>query len=120
MLLTTVMIGGIFLMAAAVAGLLMFYQLQQSTDFGNSTIAIFAADAALEKALFDYFNSTAYLYPNCSAYGCAGPNLTLSNGASGTSAIATGATTTVITSTGRDVGSRTIRLLQTTLQTSPQ
>ncbi len=127
MILTTLMIGGLFLMATAIAGLLMFYQLQQATDFGNSTIAIFAADANLERAIYYYFYEYQYNPYNpglCFPQSCdSGAPVNLSNGASGSSNliipppdIAIFYPTTTITAIGFDVGGRTIRLLQTTLR----
>lgn len=135
MILTTIMIGGLFLMASAIAGLLMFYQLQQATDFGNSTIAIFAADANLERALYYYFYEYRYnpdlpnrCYPPLSLQPpCSGPAVNLSNQASGSYTliipppdIAISYPTTTITATGFDAGGRTIRLLQTTLRPTAQ
>jgi hypothetical protein len=50
-----IMIGGLLFMATTVAGLLMFYQIQESTGFGESTQAIYGADAGLEGAAYYYF-----------------------------------------------------------------
>lgn len=57
MLLTVVMMSGIFMVATAVAGMLTFYQAQEATDVNNSATAIFAADAALEEGIYRYLNS---------------------------------------------------------------
>lgn len=56
LLLVVVMMSGVLFLVTAVAGLLMYYQLQQSNDTANSTVAIFAADAGIERALYYYFH----------------------------------------------------------------
>ncbi len=53
MLLTVMALGGTLLGATTVAGLLMLYQIRQSTDLQNSAKAIFAADAGLETSLYE-------------------------------------------------------------------
>lgn len=55
MLLTVVVMSGVFLSATVIAGLLMVYQLGQVTRIVDSAKAIFAADAATERALFKVF-----------------------------------------------------------------
>ena len=55
MLLTVLFLSAIFLSATIVAGLLMVYQLSQVTKVADSAKAIFAADAAIERALFKVF-----------------------------------------------------------------
>ena len=55
MILTTMIIGGIMISASVVAGILMFYQIRQANDAGTSGMAVFAADAGIEKALQCYF-----------------------------------------------------------------
>lgn len=52
MLLTVLLTGGVLLAATAVAGLMMVYQIRQTTAAINSVQAIFAADAAVEWDLF--------------------------------------------------------------------
>ncbi len=56
MILTTVILGGLMLVATSVAGLLMFYQLKQASDAASSAAAIFAADGGLEISLDCYFH----------------------------------------------------------------
>lgn len=56
MILAVLMLGGAMLGVTAIAGLLMLYQIRQSTDYQVSAKAIFAADAGVEWALDDYFN----------------------------------------------------------------
>ncbi|MFH0712546.1 MAG: hypothetical protein V2A55_01680 [Candidatus Jorgensenbacteria bacterium] len=48
MILSVVMLGGILLSAASIAGLLMVYQIRASNDAVNSAKAVFAADAGVE------------------------------------------------------------------------
>lgn len=52
MLLTVLLTGGVLLAATAVAGLMMVYQIRQTTAVIDSVQAIFAADAAVEWELF--------------------------------------------------------------------
>lgn len=130
MLLVTFMIGGLFMMATAIAGLLMFYQLQQATDAGDSTIAIYAADAALEKAAYYYFYTYAYDIdvlcqpPPCRFFVTTIGGPALSNGADSSAELVIAPptmqnATTTITARGYDAGRRTIRLLQTTFISNP-
>lgn len=53
MLMTVVMLSGAILASTSLAGLLILYQLRQATDAAASTKAIFAADAGLERALYN-------------------------------------------------------------------
>lgn len=55
MLLATLALGGAILGATTIAGLLMLYQIRATTDSENSANAIFAADAGVEWALFDFY-----------------------------------------------------------------
>lgn len=55
MILTVLALGGTILGATTIAGLLMLYQIRQTTDLSNSARAIFAADAGLEHAFYDLF-----------------------------------------------------------------
>jgi type II secretory pathway component PulK len=52
MLLAVLTLGATMLGATTIAGLLMLYQIRQTTDFGHSAQAIFAADAGTEWALY--------------------------------------------------------------------
>lgn len=63
MLLTVVVIGGLLLSASAIAGLLMLYQIRQSSDITNSTKAIFAADTGIEWELYRMFQDAVYPQP---------------------------------------------------------
>ena len=55
MVLTSIIIGGLVLSASVIAGLLMFFQLRQSNDAVTSGMAIAAADAGVEDALYYYY-----------------------------------------------------------------
>jgi hypothetical protein len=55
MILSVVILGGILLSAAAIAGLLMVYQIRASNDAVNSAKAIFAADAGIEVVSWCFF-----------------------------------------------------------------
>ena len=125
LLLVVVMIGGVFFLVTAVAGLLMYYQVQQSNDTVNSTVAVFAADAGLERGLYYYF----YQYdPSTCAIGAECtipvPAVTFQNGASATSELfipssLTPGASPSISSNGKDPGARTIRGLETVLRITP-
>jgi hypothetical protein len=58
MVLTVLALGGTILGATTIAGLLMLYQIRQTTDLSNSARAIFAADAGMEHAFYDLFCSS--------------------------------------------------------------
>lgn len=55
MLLTVLALGGTILGATTIAGLLMLYQIRQTTDMANSAKAIYAADAGVEVGLYNFF-----------------------------------------------------------------
>ncbi len=55
MIMTVLALGGTMLGATTIAGLLMVYQIRQSTDMANSMKAIYAADAGLEWTLHNFF-----------------------------------------------------------------
>lgn len=125
LLLVVVMMGGVFFLVTAVAGLLMYYQVQQSNDAAKSTVAIFAADAALERGLYYYF----YEY-NPSQCGVGQsctipvPAVVFANGASADSRINIPSSlipeaTPSVVANGRDAGGRTIRGLETQLLIAP-
>ena len=63
MLLTILVIGGLLLGASAIAGLLMVYQIRQSSDITNSTKAIFSADTGIEWELYRMFKNPNYPKP---------------------------------------------------------
>lgn len=52
MLLSMLILGGILLGASTIAGLLMLYQLRQSSNVSQSARAIFAADTGIEWGLY--------------------------------------------------------------------
>jgi len=96
MILSVLMLGGAMLGATAIAGLLMLFQIRQSADFQSSAKSIFGADAGVEWALENTFQSPTPL-PSFSngvlldvtCYDASGNQLDCSNGSS-TSAISRG------------------------------
>ena len=61
MILTVLALGGTLLGATTIAGMLMLYQIRQAGDMANSAKAIYAADAGIDLALYQFFNpSTTY------------------------------------------------------------
>lgn len=59
MVLTSIIIGALILSASAIAGLLMFFQIQQSNDAVTSGMAVFAADAGIEASFDCYYHTDA-------------------------------------------------------------
>lgn len=117
-LVVVVLIGGVFMVTTAISGLLMFYQLQQAADAGNSTIAIFAADAGLERSLHCYFYGGDVTGQAC-GYSATQFAVTGSNATFTTTVTVNTATSTIIHSEGRDAVGKSIRALETTVQVSP-
>jgi hypothetical protein len=64
LIMLVVLMGGMLMMATAIAGLLTFFQLQQAGDASRSTIAIYAADAGIERAArfleYEYMEDAQY------------------------------------------------------------
>ena len=63
MVLTVLALGGAILSATTIAGLLMLYQIRQTSDFANSARAIFAADAGIEWGLYNFLCTDAENFP---------------------------------------------------------
>lgn len=80
MLITVLALSGTIVATTAVAGLLMLYQIRQSTDVINSTKAIFAADAGIEWQLYKYVGDKSCKTCAESKYACPPPS-PFSNGA---------------------------------------
>ncbi len=59
-LITVLTLGGIILGTTTIAGLLMTYQIRQSSNIINSTKAIMAADAGIEYELYNHFKENDY------------------------------------------------------------
>jgi len=115
MLLTVIMISGIFMVATAVAGMLTFYQLQQASDVNNSSMAIFAADGALEEGVYRYLNTAV----DCVDGICEFELLPFDNGAIGevqATLPANNGDPIKFLSFGYDPGRRTTRSLEMKLQ----
>lgn len=77
MLITVLILGGTILGASAIAGLITTYRIRQSSDAKDSAIAIFAADAGLERAFYRCFKQVP---ANCSDFDSSSDQL--SNGSS--------------------------------------
>lgn len=58
MILTVLTLGGALLGATTIAGLLMLYQVRQGADVGQSSKALFAADAGIEWGLYNLLCQT--------------------------------------------------------------
>lgn len=84
MLIAVLSLGGAILGATAIAGFLTLYQIRTTADTENSAKAIFAADAGVEWAQYDYFTGTNTPQPTFTN----GASVTINcyNGASGLSA----------------------------------
>jgi len=65
MLITVLILGGTILGASAIAGLITTYRLRQSSDAADSALAIFAADAGLERAFYRCFQQ---VIPDCTDF----------------------------------------------------
>jgi len=59
MLLAVVLLSGAILSAVSLSGLLVLFQLKQTTGVKESTQAIFAADSGIECVLFNRYRCTA-------------------------------------------------------------
>ena len=123
LLLVVVMMGGVLFLVTAVAGLLMHYQVEQSNDVANSTVAIFAADAGLERALYHYFYEFRFSPCIDQSY-CEYevPSVVFENGASSVAQISIPRDLgrgIFIRANGVDTGGRTIRALEMRLLAIP-
>ena len=67
MLLTTLILSGTILAASTLAGLLMVYQIRQSSDATQSAKAIYAADAGIEYELFKIYRKNDDNFPDACA-----------------------------------------------------
>lgn len=77
MLITVLTLSGTILGATAIAGLLMLYQIRQTSDVINSTKAIFAADAGMAWRLYKFFKADGQACKNCPDGGaCPQPDFT--------------------------------------------
>jgi len=66
MLLTVLVLSGTVLAVTTVAGILMVYQIRQTTNIVNSAKAIFAADTGLEWELYRLNKNSSYAKPTLS------------------------------------------------------
>ena len=123
MLITVLALSGTILGATTIAGLLTLYQIRQTTDFINSTKAIYAADSGLEWRLYKFFKKDGYLCKDCPD-GEACPSPAMSNISSPVEAIKTKCesisgvgTTTVIKSIG--TSNKASRAFESSWETGP-
>lgn len=63
MLATVLILSGTILGATTIAGILMLYQVRQSTNIGNSAKAIFAADTGIEYESYRKYKDAGYPMP---------------------------------------------------------
>lgn len=124
MLITVLVLSGTILGATTIAGLLTLYQIRQTTDFINSTKAIYAADSGLEWRLYKFFKKDGYSCKDCPD-GEACPPPIMSNISSPVEAIKTkcesisgAGTTTVIKSTG--TSNKASRAFESSWKTGPR
>lgn len=80
MLIAVLSLGGAILGATAIAGFLTLYQIRTTADTENSAKAIFAADAGVQWAQFDYFCSSEGRCPSVAPGVNDYPSPTFSNG----------------------------------------
>ncbi len=112
MILISIMLGGLVLSATAIAGLLMFLTLQQSSDALSSGAAFFAADAGVEQGLYCYFYKAD---PSVCGTQSQPIAFSLDNGATGSYWVFRNAGTITVTGTGN--AGKTERILQTNIIT---
>ncbi len=101
MLLTVLALGGTLLGATTIAGLLTVYQIRQTTDLGNSTKAIFAADAGIEWGLYQFFKPDAAVQLQGPSFSNGASFRLVCSDAAGTAAACTSSSTVSIRSVGK-------------------
>jgi hypothetical protein len=123
MLITVLALSGTILGATAIAGLLMLYQIRQTTDAANSAKAIYAADSGIEWRLYRFFKvDSQTCNPDCEGSGfadCLPPtmtNITNPPDPIKTSCETVGGAATTITIKSTGVSSRNSRAFEIILQ----
>ncbi len=124
MILTVIFLGSAFMLMSALVALLVFYQFKQANDYSNTTISLYAADAALEKLIYKFFNTSDFLFPNCFNNPCIVNNLIdFDNDARADGKVQNFDNNqikmTKITTTGFDRSQRTIRSLEIVFRVIP-
>lgn len=137
MILLVTLMGGMLMLATAISGLLMYYQVQQSGDAGRSTIAIYAADAGVERAARYFYYEYAEdpedpgrcWAPNpctkdTAGFEALGADATLPNGATFSPELLVPPggepnAVTLLSAVGMDASGRTVRSLQTIFISNP-
>ncbi len=118
MILSVMMLGGILLSGAAIAGLLMLYQIKASNDVVASAKAVFAADTGLEAASWCAFGSNGYCSADSLEDGIPFVNfddLTVSS----TVSYNAPASDIFITARGYAARKSVVRILETVFETAP-
>ncbi|MCL4391718.1 hypothetical protein M1413_00030 [Patescibacteria group bacterium] len=92
MIIVSILMGGLFLVGTAIAGLLMFYQLRQAADAASSGAAVMAADAGIEHSLSCYYATTTpatsvLCPPDGSTFSMCQETTALPNGATASSSL---------------------------------
>lgn len=112
MVLNAFLVSSIFLIMSSFFGLVIYYQVQQTTNYINSTIAFFAADSALELGLYKYYK--VYNYDDlCNNLCIESSSISFLNGATSTTQYEKIASNIIsIIGIGYDKGKRTVRYIQ--------
>ena len=117
MILSVMMLGGILLSSATVAGLLMLYQIKASNDVVNSAKAVFAADAGLESVTWCVLKGAG---TDACVNGDGMVSITFDDS---TVSINAGSQTAgseiIVTSRGYGASGKVIRILETIFETGP-
>lgn len=108
LLVSVIMMGGALLGAAAIAGVLMLYQIRQSNNVGDSAKAVFAADAGIEWQTYCTFVTGSDSCPSAP---------TFTNGASVTTRVI--ATSSAIYISAEGSAGDSVRSLESTFQVNP-
>ncbi len=108
LLVSVIMMGGALLGAAAIAGLLMLYQIRQSNNVEDSTKALFAADAGVEWQTYCTFVTGSDLCPSAP---------TFTNGAGFTTEV--NSTSSAIYISAEGTAGDSIRSLESTFKVTP-
>lgn len=108
MLISVIMLGGILLSAAAIAGLLTVYQIRAANDVVNSAKAVFAADSGIEVVSWCFFKG-------CPPDNAQNPPVILFDDAAVAFEVTSNliADELTITSRGLAAGGKVIRILET-------
>lgn len=111
MVLNAFLVSSIFLIISSFFGLVIYYQVQQTTNYINSSIAFFAADSALELGLYKYYK--VYNYDFCNDLCIETTSISFLNEATSiTQYEKISQKVITITGIGYDKGKKTVRYIQ--------